>query len=196
MPPTRQPKLKQTRSAISDDIKRQICEWAEENQNKRHVDIADHFNKENNLSLVRSTVSKILAENDKWKAVTNTHDSQKTFRHKTVKFPLLDHAMNLWVENVSAGGVILTDVLIKEKAKIFAEALNIQEEELAFSNGWLEKFKKRNNIHKYRIHGESESAPLVSLPEERAKLQQVLSRFTLDRVYNIDETVRRFSFVN
>ena len=83
--------------------------------------------------------------------------------------------MNLWVENVTAGGVILTDLLIKEKAKIFAQAFNIQENELVFSNGWLYKFKQRNNIRKYYIHGESGSAPLASLPEERTKLQQLLS---------------------
>ncbi|CAB4440967.1 unnamed protein product [Rhizophagus irregularis] len=96
--------------------------------------------------------------------------------------------MTLWVENVTAGGVVLTDLLIKEKARIFASALNIQENEFAFSNGWLQKFKKRNNICKFRIHGESGSAPLASLPEERVKLQQILSRFTLDQIYNIDET--------
>ena len=71
----------------------------------------------------------------KWKAVTNTENSAQTFRHKEVKFPILDHAMSLWVENVTAGGVILTDLLIKEKARIFAEAFNIQENELVFSNG-------------------------------------------------------------
>ena len=43
--------------------------------------------------------------------------------------------MNLWVENVIAGNVILTDLLIKEKAKFFAEAFNIQEQNLVFSNG-------------------------------------------------------------
>ncbi|CAB4382397.1 unnamed protein product [Rhizophagus irregularis] len=95
--------------------------------------------------------------------------------------------MNLWVENVTAGGVILTDLLIKEKARTFSEAFNIQEEDLSFSNGWLYKFKKRNNIRKYRILRELGSAPLASLPEERARLQEVLGRYSLDCIYNIDE---------
>ena len=94
-----------------------------------------------NLTIDRSTISKILLQSDKWTAIINTEDSVKTFRHKAVKFPILDQAMNLWVENVTAGGVILTDLLIKEKAKIFAQAFNIQENELVFSNGWLYKFK-------------------------------------------------------
>ncbi|GBC11696.2 jerky protein homolog-like [Rhizophagus irregularis DAOM 181602=DAOM 197198] len=153
------------------------------------LDIANHFNEVYpNLTIDRSTISKILLQSDKWTAIINTEDSSKTFRHKAVKFPILDQAMNLWVENVTAGGVILTDLLIKEKAKIFAQAFNIQENELVFSNGWLYKFKQRNNIRRYHIHGESESAPLASLPEERTKLQQLLSRYILDQIYNIDET--------
>ncbi|CAI2195115.1 18881_t:CDS:2, partial [Funneliformis geosporum] len=35
--------------------------------------------------------------------------------------------MNLWVENVTANRVIITDLLIKEKARFFANTLNIQE---------------------------------------------------------------------
>ncbi|CAG8664933.1 3977_t:CDS:2, partial [Paraglomus occultum] len=102
----RQPK--QRRSAISDDIKRQICEWAEANKNKKHHEIAQHFNEKNlNMKIDRSTVSKILKEKDKWKAVVSAEVSTKT----------LDHAMSIWVENVTAGGVALTDLLIKEKAK-------------------------------------------------------------------------------
>ena len=63
--------------------------------------------------------------------------------------------ISLYVENVIAKSVILTDLLIKKKAKIFAQAFNIQESDLVFSNGWLDKFKKRNNIQRYRAHGEA-----------------------------------------
>lgn len=185
------PQLKQRRSAISDDVKRQICEWSKANESKRHVDIANHFNEVYpNLKIDRSTISKILSQSNKWEATNTTEDSTQTFKHKEVKFPVLERAMNLWVESVTAGGIILTDLLIKEKAKIFAQAFHIQENALTFSNGWLYKFKKRNNIRRYHIHGESGSAPLASLPEERTRLQSILGQYTLDRIYNIDETVR------
>jgi len=83
-------KQKQHRSAISDDVKRQICEWSTANKNKRHEDIANHFNEVYpNLKIERSTISKILAQSDRWKAI-NTEDSAQTFRHKEVKFPFLN----------------------------------------------------------------------------------------------------------
>src|SRR4051812_9619254 len=102
-------------------------------------------------------------------------------RHREVKFPLLEHAMGIWVENVIARGVTLTNLLIKEKAKIFTQAFNIQESDLVFSNGWLDKFKKRNNIQRYRAHREAGSAPLESLPEERMKLRRLLTNLLLIR---------------
>ncbi|GES83093.1 CenpB-DNA-bind-domain-containing protein [Rhizophagus clarus] len=158
MPPNRQ-----RRSVISDDLKHQICEWSEANKNKKHHEVAQFFNEKNpNVKIDRSTVSKILKEKDKWKAVVSAEVSNKTFRHRKVKFPSLDHAMSLWVENATAGGVTLTDLLIKEKARVFAQAFNIQESELVFSNGWLEKFKKCNNIQRYHAHREAGSASLKS----------------------------------
>ncbi|PKB94354.1 hypothetical protein RhiirA5_438986 [Rhizophagus irregularis] len=69
MPPIRF-KPKQRHSAISDDVKHQICEWSTANKSKRHEEIAKHFNE----------------------------------KHKEVKFPALEHAMSLWVENVTASG--------------------------------------------------------------------------------------------
>ncbi|CAG8757766.1 20331_t:CDS:2, partial [Rhizophagus irregularis] len=42
---------------------RQICEWGKANKNKRHVDIANHFNEVYpNLTIDRSTISKILLQ--------------------------------------------------------------------------------------------------------------------------------------
>ncbi|CAI2199497.1 2720_t:CDS:1, partial [Funneliformis geosporum] len=108
--------------------------WSEENANKRHIDIATHFNEVYpSLNIDRSTISKILLESDKWKAI-NIEDSAQTFKYKEVKFSVLEQAMSLWVKNITAGDVILTDLLIKEKAKVFAKAFNIQEKDLNFSN--------------------------------------------------------------
>src|SRR3954453_13248516 len=86
MPPERQ--HKKCRSAISDEHKRQICNWAEANKNKTHPEIAKHFNeKYPNLSIERSTVTKILLQKDKWKTILETKNSNKVFKHKPIKFP-------------------------------------------------------------------------------------------------------------
>ncbi len=68
MPPfkTNSKKSKQHRSAISEEVKCQICEWAEVNESKRHMDIANHFNKMHlNLKIDRSTILKILLQSNR-----------------------------------------------------------------------------------------------------------------------------------
>ena len=65
--------FKQYRSAISNDVKRQICEWAGANKNKQHINIANHFNEKYSMTLDRSTISKILLQSDKWKAAINNN---------------------------------------------------------------------------------------------------------------------------
>ncbi|CAG8620021.1 4126_t:CDS:2, partial [Diversispora eburnea] len=75
-----------------------------------------------------------------------------------------------------AGGMIISDEILQEKEREFATHFNIEESQLNFFKGWLTKFKKRNNIHMYKLHGEVESAPLESLAEEYLKLQELLSK--------------------
>jgi hypothetical protein len=66
--------------------------------------------------------------------------------------------------------------------------LEIDEDDFHFSNGWIQKFKKRNQLVSYRFHGEAASAPIESLQEERMKLQEIISRFDPENVFNADET--------
>ncbi|CAI2181888.1 4045_t:CDS:2, partial [Funneliformis geosporum] len=109
--------------AINYDLKRQIC-----------------------------IISKVLLQREKCKNILDTKSSNKAFKHKPVKFPELDYAMSIWVGNVSKSGIILTDLLIKEKLRVFVTSFGIQEGQMSFSNG---------------------SASLASLLEERMKLQQL-----------------------
>jgi Tc5 transposase DNA-binding domain len=185
------PSAKKTRTAISEDTKKQICEYATkpENKNRTQQQIADHFNQQNqDLHIDRSTISKILGKKAKWLAVVSTATSAKTFRHKEVKFPRVEKAIGLWVENANANNIPVSEMMIKEKAFFFAQEFNIRCEDISFSNGWIEKFKRRNNIRSYRLHGEANSAPLETLAEERKKLQTILQDYTLDNIFNADET--------
>jgi len=75
-----------------------------------------------------------------------------------------------------------------EKAELFAKLLEIPEDELSFSNGWIFKFELRNDLRSYRLHGEANSAPLETLPIQRQKLQEILSQYDPDNIYNADET--------
>ncbi|CAG8755996.1 13010_t:CDS:2, partial [Gigaspora rosea] len=113
-----------------------------------------------------STVSKILKKTDEYQQIQDDLQAEKTFRYRSVKYPMLELAMNMWVEWVATEGLILSESLIKEKGRQFAQALNIPEESLTFSNEWISRFKKCNGLRKVTIHGEAGSAPLETLPAE------------------------------
>ena len=66
--------------------------------------------------------------------------------------------------------------------------MNITENTLGFSNGWLGGFKIRNHLSKQKIHEEANDAPLSILPEKRAELQELISNFDLNDVFNCDKT--------
>ncbi|GES94707.1 tigger transposable element-derived protein 6-like [Rhizophagus clarus] len=185
------PSAKRTRTAISEDIKQQICVYATkpENKNKTQQQVADYFNQQNpGLHIDRSTISKILGKKAKWLALVSTSASKKTFRHREVKYPQVEKALGLWVENANANNLPVSEIMIKEKAFYFAQEFNIPRENILFSNGWIEKFKRRNNIRCYRLYGEANSAPLETLFEERRKLQIILQDYILDNIFNADET--------
>ena len=50
--------------------------------------------------------------------------------------------------------------------------LDIGEDKIQFSNGWIWRFKRRNRLRKIKYSGEANSAPIESLPEERARYIQ------------------------
>src|SRR6266487_949295 len=106
---------KKTRSRISDTQKKEICEIAKKNPSYRHQEIAQEFtNLYPNLKIDRSTVTKILKQADEYNQLKINEQADKTFRHRSVKHPRLELAMNIWVEQVTTNGFIISDSLIKE----------------------------------------------------------------------------------
>ncbi|CAG8480239.1 29592_t:CDS:2 [Racocetra persica] len=90
--------LKRPRTAISESLKHEICEYSQKNPNEKQADIAKHFNsKDSSLNLDRTTISKILKDKSKY-------------------------------------DMIVTELMIKEKAADFTKALNLEDDALKFSN--------------------------------------------------------------
>ncbi|RHZ80953.1 hypothetical protein Glove_130g96 [Diversispora epigaea] len=116
-----------------------------------------------NLKIDRSTVSKILKKVDKYQFQDDV--AKTTFHHRPVKYPILELAMNMWIERVITKEIIISDSLVKEKAYQFAQAFVIPE---------TTRFKKCNGIRKITMHSKAASALLENLPEEWKKLQKLL----------------------
>ena len=59
--------------------------------------------------------------------------------------------------------------------------------EINLSNGWLHKFKKRNSLKRYRLHGEYGDLNVEGIISELPKLRKRLSEYSINDVFNADE---------
>ncbi|GBC13711.2 tigger transposable element-derived protein 6-like [Rhizophagus irregularis DAOM 181602=DAOM 197198] len=85
-------------------------------------------------------------------------------------------------------GLPLTDMILQQKGIELAQMLNIGENQIKFTNGWVYRFKKRNGLQRVKFSGEANSAPIETLPEERVRLRALLAKYDKEDIYNADET--------
>ena len=190
MPPTRSITTlqKKNRTAISIDIKKEICEYMSSNPYITQVNVATFFNtKYNYLNIDRTTISKIWQKKEKWLNIQASSQNLQIYKQRSVQFPTLDKVMQIWTSQAVAARIPLTDMILQQKGLEFAKKLNI-ENQVKCGNGWIYKFKIRNGLKKVNFSGEANSAPLETLSQERIKLQALLNKYDKENIYNADET--------
>ncbi|CAG8606816.1 16322_t:CDS:1, partial [Cetraspora pellucida] len=98
MPPESVPK--KTRNHISDKQKKEICEFTKKNLSYKQNEIADEFTKHYpKLKIDCTTISKILKKTNEYQQLKDDDElSGNTFRHCSVKYPMLELAINMWIE--------------------------------------------------------------------------------------------------
>ncbi|CAG8795403.1 36106_t:CDS:1, partial [Racocetra persica] len=97
-------------------------------------------------------------------------------------------ALSIWVNQVIVSELSVSEALISEKAHYFATIMGISEENMKFSNGWLNGFKQKNNLKVHKIHGEANDTPLELLPNMRAELKTLIAKYRPEDIFNTDET--------
>ncbi len=176
--------LKKKRVMLSFGQKKELCLLHQQNPSLTYKELGQRFGgaKEN-------TVCDILKQKDKWLEINNSESNKR--RDRSPKFPQLEEALIIWITHALAHNRIITGEIILTKANQFATLLDIKD--FHGSGGWLDSFKKRHNLKQYNKHGEAQSGPNEEeLEEERKKLQEILSNYDFDDVFNCDETGNNF----
>jgi hypothetical protein len=99
------------------------------------------------FSVERSTVSKILKHKEKWMNVPDA-DIHRVAKHRPSKFPGIESRLIARLREISQDGTILSDSLIRAKAKEVAQDLDILDEKFKASSGWVDNFKSRWGIRR------------------------------------------------
>ncbi|CAG8670532.1 2937_t:CDS:1 [Ambispora gerdemannii] len=172
---------KNTKTTLNNEQRMAVIASKDQNPNFTNLDLVDWVKKRFNLDVHPSTISRLM----KRKEDIGVNFSAK--RQRSVQYPDIENTLLEWILR-SQDKITLTDAILVEKAKNFAQMLNISDDNIKFSNGWLSKFKKRHNLAQIKKHGEDASADHAIATAAIPQLREVLKEYDLRDIYNMDET--------
>ncbi|CAN9196467.1 unnamed protein product [Alternaria alternata] len=103
------------RKTLTDSDRRRMCQYHEENPTVKQTEIGAMFGVE------RSTVSKVLRQKEKY--LYQDDGSRSPIKRSKGKFPDIERALSNWARNHQRQGLPLSDAIIREKARFFAQTV-------------------------------------------------------------------------
>ena len=126
-----------------------IIEEVEKNPGEKHVYIAKP------LGLAASTLNSIFTKKDKIhqqiEKCGNACKKRKTGKEST--FAELETVLFAWYQQAQASNIPIAGTTLREKAKIIAAQLNI--DNFSASSGWVTRFKDRHGLVFKKLAGDS-----------------------------------------
>lgn len=104
----------------------------------------------------------------------------------------MEKALFEWVCHQHASRININGDIIRQKAaKLQAlanEKIPVEEQtNLIFSDGWLDKFKRRWGLRVFRSHGEAGDADVEAMERELSKSMEIIADYSPNNVFNADE---------
>ena len=97
----------------------------------------------------------------------------------------LDQLVWQWFQKAQGMNLPISGPLIQERARTYSRSLNL---EFKGSNGWLQRFQDRHNIHICVISGVAGAVDKNTVDEWEQRLHDLLSGYNERDIYNMDET--------
>ena len=133
----------------------------------------------------KSTLYRIIQNKDK--IDSNCYEGQgKLKRARLSEYPELEKRAVSWMKQNLAKDVPIGGPLIKQKAQEIAADLKICE--FNASNGWLEGFKRRNDLVFRKKCGESKAVDDITCNQWIEDFPNLLLNYSADDIFNADET--------
>ncbi|XP_025831101.1 tigger transposable element-derived protein 4-like [Agrilus planipennis] len=111
-------------------------------------------------------------------------------RSRISEFLDVEKRLLVWIKQTLDKNIPIDGPLLKQKSKDFATKLRIQN--FSASNGWLEGFKKRNDINFKKSAGESKSVDQGVCNQWIEDLPSLLEGYDSNDIYNAHETALFF----
>jgi hypothetical protein len=135
--------------------------------------------------VTQSSISRWRSNYDTIKA--NAGGERK--RQSVLEHPEMEEVLVYWINERLSRGTIVSEELIKEQARTISDLMSIPaEEQLKFSNGWVERFKNRHQLRSIVFHGEAGSVDVEAVRKERERLGPIVGAYKDKDVFNADES--------
>jgi hypothetical protein len=144
------------------------------------------FQEQYSRTISQSTVSESLSSH--FKPIDTSTNTTRS-RQRLGQWPDLENLLFLWQQEIEEKGGNASDQLLRIKAQHIWQQLP-QYSLLScpeFSNGWLQKFKKRHNIRHFTRHREAGSVSKTAKGEIDG-VRTLVGEYNGKKVYNTDET--------
>ncbi|CAB5357732.1 unnamed protein product [Rhizophagus irregularis] len=172
------------RTTLSEIQKRELCIYARDNK-RIQAEYVNWIEEKWSVRVNESTITRILQTAEERLGSETINPNSK--RQKSVTYPELEFALKEFVLNYQHR-TVLSDAILIEKARMIANGLDIFQDALHFSSGWLQKFKDCNGIRQRKLEGEASSADEAAIAIALPLLRERCSNYPLKRIYNMDET--------
>ncbi|KAL2255847.1 hypothetical protein VTK26DRAFT_2623 [Humicola hyalothermophila] len=136
------PQTSQPRKTLTDEVRRNMCLYAEQNPGAKQTDIGARFGVE------RSTVSKVLRHKEKYLSKDPEERSSSPIKRTGKgKGSDVEKTLSNWVLKQQRAGLTVARDEINEKIRLFASTTPGGDSLLKVYNGaWIEKFMLRHNL--------------------------------------------------
>lgn len=134
-----------------------------------------------------SVLSRIIKEESKLRKLAAENKNTKRKRLRTGKHDNVDRAVATWFNEMRLKNASINGPMICEQAKKYAQMLDVNDFEP--STGWLDRWKRRENINFHKTQGEINSADFGSATcWLRDVLPKLIVGYSSENVYNADES--------
>jgi hypothetical protein len=131
-------------------------------------------------------ISKIKKNRDQIIAAYETSTSTQVKTLRGAKYPEIESALIEFIGDCNSKGLPINSLLLKEKANQIAKNLKIVD--FNCSNGFIDRFKKRNAVEFQIIHGVSDGVPEdISNDWINKKLPELIKDYEPNDIFNGDE---------
>ncbi|CAB4015343.1 tigger transposable element-derived 6-like [Paramuricea clavata] len=100
----------------------------------------------------------------------------------------IDSALLAWFRKARSKNIPISGPILQEKAMQIAKALDVAPSEFKALNGYLDRFKNRNNIKARFISGEVGDVNETTVDSWKEKLPEIVQGWEPENIWNMDET--------